>query len=128
LRALNILREDLNSAALALAEILDSLGDTDGGQGDALRKALRTLRQPPGEDCDSIRDTVFAAAKTVENCLAAVRKRHQLSVSQLMIEIRMLHKRIDALESGASLDMLTHLLSRTGMEQRIREGRLAGCC
>jgi GGDEF domain-containing protein len=120
---LNILREDLNSAALALAEILESLADTDGDQGDELRDALRTLREPQGEDCDSIRDTVFAAAKTVESCLAAVRKRHQLSVSQLMIEIRMLHKRIDALENGASLDMLTHLFPRNGMEQRIRESR-----
>lgn len=120
---LNILRADLNSAALALAEILESLGDTDGEQGDELREALRTLREPSGEDCDSIRDTVFAAAKTVENCLAAVRKRHQLSVSQLMIEIRMLHKRIDALENGASVDMLTHLFPRNGMEQRIRESQ-----
>lgn len=120
---LNILREDLNSAALALAEILESLGDTDGEQGDELRDALRTLREPSGEDCDSIRDTVFAAARTVENCLAAVRKRHQLSVSQLMIEIRMLHKRIDALENGASVDMLTQLFPRKGMEQRIRESQ-----
>jgi GGDEF domain-containing protein len=119
---LNILREDLNAAALALAEILDSLGDTDGEQGDQIREALRTLREPPGEDCDSIRDTVSVAAKTVENCLAAVRKRHQLSVSQLMIEIRMLHKRIDALESAAAVDMLTHLFPRQEMEQRIREG------
>ena len=120
---LNILREDLNSAALALAEILESLGDTDGEQGDELREALRTLREPSGEDCDSIRDTVFAAARTVENCLAAVRKRHQLSVSQLMIEIRMLHKRIDALENGASVDMLTHLFPRKTMEQRILESQ-----
>jgi GGDEF domain-containing protein len=121
---LNILREDLNAAALALAEILDSLGDTDGEQGDQIREALRTLREPPGDDCDSIRDTVSVAAKTVENCLAAVRKRHQLSVSQLMIEIRMLHKRIDALESAAAVDMLTHLFPRQEMEQRIREGQL----
>jgi GGDEF domain-containing protein len=120
---LNILRGDLNAAALALAEILDSLGDTDGEQGDHLREALRTLREPPGDDCDSIRDTVSLAAKTVENCLAAVRKRHQLSVSQLMIEIRMLHKRIDALESAASVDMLTHLFPRQELEERIRGGQ-----
>lgn len=86
-------------------------------------RGVANLREPPGEDCDSIRDTVFAAAKTVENCLASIRKRHQLSVSQLMIEIRMLHKRIDRLESGASVVMLTHLFPRKGMEQRIREGQ-----
>src|SRR5579863_9944809 len=52
---LELLREDLNSAAAALAEILESLSDTDGDPGDQLREALRSLRQPPGEDCDSIR-------------------------------------------------------------------------
>ena len=120
-RYLNILREDLTSAAAALAEILESLQDTDGDQGDILRQTLRILREPPGEDADSIRDNVLDAAKTIENCLSAVRKKHQLSVSQLMIEIRMLHKRIDALESAASVDLLTHLFPRQDMEQRIRE-------
>ena len=92
-------------------------------------RGVANPREPPGEDCDSIRDTVFAAAKTVENCLASVRKRHQLSVSQLMIEIRMLRKRIDRMESGASVVMLTLLVPRKGMEQRIREGnRPANCC
>ena len=123
---LNVLREDLSSAAAALAEILESLQDTDGEQGDRLREALRVLREPPGEDADSVRDNVFGAAKTIENCLAAVRKRHQLSVSQLMIEIRMLHKRIDALESAASVDLLTHLFPRQEMEQRIRQ-QLTSC-
>lgn len=121
---LNILREDLSSAAVALAEILESLEDTDGEQGDRLRDALRLLRQAPGDDPDSIRDTVVGTAKTIEGCLAEVRKRHQLSVSQLMIEIRMLHRRIDALESAASVDMLTHLFPRQEMEQRIREGQV----
>lgn len=118
---LNVLREDLSSSAAALAEILESLQDTDGDQGDALREALRVLREPPGEDAGEIREAVQECAKTIENCLAAVRKRHQLSVSQLMIEIRMLHKRIDALESAASLDMLTHLFSRQDLEQRLRD-------
>ena len=119
---LNILREDLNSGALALREIMECLGDTD-----AIRATNSARRSEPFASRRAKIATAFAAqfaaAKTVENCLASVRKRHQLSVSQLMIEIRMLHKRIDRLESGASVDMFTHLFPRKGMEQRIREGQ-----
>jgi GGDEF domain-containing protein len=123
---LNVLREDLSAAALALAEILESLGSNDGEKGDQLREAMRILLEPPGDDCETIRENVYTAAKTVEACIAAVRKQHQLAVSQFMIEIRMLHKRIDALESAASVDMLTRLFPRQELETRIREGR--GMC
>jgi GGDEF domain-containing protein len=119
---LSILRGDLSSAAVALEEILESLSDNDGDQGDLLHKTLRLLRQAPGDDCDGIRQSAHDAAETIENCLSAVRKRHQLAVSQFMIEIRMLHKRIDGLEGAASIDMATRLFPRHELEAVIREG------
>jgi GGDEF domain-containing protein len=120
---LRTLREDVNSAAMALAEILETLNASDGDQADQLRDTLRLLREAPGEDCDSIRQTVYSAAHTIEDCVQAVRKQHQLSISQFLMEIRMLHKRIDTLESAAAVDMLTHLFPRQEMEGQIRDGK-----
>ncbi len=82
------------------------------------------LRRAPGDViCDSIRrNRCSTPLETIESCLDGVRKRHQIAVSQFMIEIRMLHKRIDALESAASVDMLTRLFPRQEVEERIREG------
>jgi GGDEF domain-containing protein/ElaB/YqjD/DUF883 family membrane-anchored ribosome-binding protein len=118
---LNVLRGDLNSAAVALAELLESVGDTDIDQGEQLRAALQALRHAPGESCDTMRQNVVDAADTIDSCLDAMRKRHQLAVSQFMIEIHMLHKRIDTLESAASVDMLTRLFPRQEFEARVRE-------
>src|ERR1700761_2019190 len=101
-RYLNVLREDVSSAAVALAEILEGLSESDGDQADRLRETLRILHNAPGDDCDSIRQSVANAANTIENCVSSVRKQHQLSISQFLMEIRMLHRRIDALESAAS--------------------------
>ena len=123
------LRDELAGTARALEEILDTLSQSDGDHEITLRGALAKLREaaalPSGA---AIAPLVNAAANSIEQSVEQLCKQHQLTISQFIVEIRMLHKRIDALESGASLDMLTHLLSRTGMEQRIREGRLAGCC
>src|SRR5215472_17213859 len=79
-RHLNLLRGDLNSAADALAEMLQALGDADGEQGEQLRSSLHALRRAPGEDCVTIRDTVVSAADSIETSLTRVRKRHQMAV------------------------------------------------
>jgi GGDEF domain-containing protein len=49
-----------------------------------------------------------------------------VTISQLLVEINLLHKRIDALESAVSIDNLTKLFTRVEMEHRIRSAESAG--
>jgi GGDEF domain-containing protein len=107
------LREELTSTARSLQEILNTLSEIDGEQDSRMRTAVARLRQfsDPG---------VLSAATTIEDSLEHLRKQHQLIVSQFLVEIRMLHKRIDSLERSASIDGLSKLLNRREIEERIR--------
>ena len=94
------LRDELAGTARSLEEVLDSLGQADGDHETNLRTALGKLRQvaaAPGNA--ALGSVVSSAADSIENSLEQVRKQHQLTTSQFLVEIRMLHKRIDALEA-----------------------------
>lgn len=116
---LNKLRLELSDAVSALEQTLDALGQSDGDHDIQLRKAIAQLRAVP-DGPGNFREIVLKAASTVEGSLEQVRKQHQLTVSQFLIEIRMLHTRIDALESAASIDKLTQLYNRHEIEERIK--------
>ncbi len=120
---LSRLRQELSDAVSALQQTLDALGQSDGDHDAQLRKTIARLRGiPAGADAE-IRGTVLAAAAAIESSLEQVRQQHKLTVSQFLIEIRMLHTRIDALENSASIDRLTQLFNREEMEDRIKGAR-----
>ena len=97
------LRDELAGTARTLEEILDSLGQADGDHEKNLRAALGKLRQVAAAPGYAALGTVIStAADSIENSLEQLRKQHQLTTSQFLVEIRMLHKRIDALEAAAS--------------------------
>jgi diguanylate cyclase (GGDEF)-like protein len=122
---LNGLRLELSDAVTALEATLQALAQCDGDHGIQLRKAVARLRSIPLDAGSAVREAVFAAASTIESSLDEVRKQHQLTVAQFLIEIGMLHKRIVALESAASVDRLTQLFNREEMEARISGERPA---
>jgi GGDEF domain-containing protein len=118
---LSNLREELAGTTRALEEILDSLSQTDGEHEVRLRAALKSIRQfAAAADATAGRDILVSAAGAIEDSLEQMRKQHQLAVAQFQVEIRMLHKRIDALEAASSIDQLTRLFNRAEIEQRIR--------
>ena len=118
-RYLNGLRQELSDSVTALERTLEALAQCDGDHGVQLRNAVARLRAIPVAAGSAAREAVFAAAATIENSLEDVKKQHQLTVAQFVIEIGILHKRIDALESAASTDRLTQLFNREEMETRI---------
>jgi GGDEF domain-containing protein len=115
------MREELSGSAQALQQILESLGQTDGDHEQQLRTAISKIRAAPLPPSSEAAQLIQGATKTIEHSLDQVRKQHQFTVSQFLMEIRMLHKRIDGLESAARVDQLTTLLTRPEMESRIRE-------
>jgi len=120
------LRDELSARAKALEEIMSCLAQADGDHETRLRAALHTLRSiPPGGGDPS--PVIRAAVDAIEQSVDQMRKQYQFTESQFQMEIRMLHKRIDVLESSAALDSLTQLYNRQDMEQRIREARPRYC-
>jgi GGDEF domain-containing protein len=118
---LNQLRRELAETAGALQRILDILAQSEGEHEIHLQKALQTLHElargtPDGTVLPGLRE----AADTIEESLAELGRSQRLTVSQFLVEIGLLHKRIDALESAVSVDALTKLFTRAEVEQRVR--------
>jgi len=120
-RYLGGLRDELAGTARTLEEILESLSQTDGDHEANLRAALGKLREiASGPDCAAIETVIMGAVNSIESSLEQVRKQHQLTNSQFLVEIRMLHQRIDALESAVSVDEVTRFATREQMMEQIR--------
>ena len=123
-RFLNQLREELTNTAGALHEILNSFNQTDGDHETRLRRALKTLRElSSAGNLESVRSELMGTTSEIEQSLEDLRKQHQLTVSQFLVEIRGLHQRIDALENAAALDVLSQLYNRREMEKRILDAQ-----
>lgn len=123
-RYLEQLRDELTGTARALQETLDAMAQSAGDHETQLRQSVSVLREASEEpNIAAMRTRVRRAADSIEVGLEQVRKEHQLTVSQFLSEIRVLHKRIDALEAAASTDAVTGLFDRSEMEDRIRSAR-----
>jgi GGDEF domain-containing protein len=115
------IRDQLASTARALEAVMESLAQTDGDAEARMRGALGGLREA-AEDPEAapIRDRLLAAANAVGQSVEEMRRQHQAHVAQFMTEIRMLHQRIGQLESAATIDSVTQLLTRAEIERRIQ--------
>jgi GGDEF domain-containing protein len=110
---LGALREQLSSTAQALQEMIEGLSQCDTDSTAKLRGALTRLREVARSPEGSVvRAGVAAVAETIEQSLEQLRKQHQLTVAQFQTELRLLHARIDSLESAASLDEATKFSNR----------------
>jgi GGDEF domain-containing protein len=115
------LRDELTGTARALQEMLNALAQTDGDHEVRLRTALGRLREiSKSPDGSALRTVLLAAADSIEQSIEQIRQQHHFTVSQFLVEIGMLHKRIDLLQTAASLDDLTKLFKRSEIEKQIR--------
>lgn len=123
------MRDELAGTARALEEILESLSQTDGDHETRLRASLSRLREISASPvAGPLGTAVASAADTIEDSIEQMKKQHQLTVSQFMTEIRVLHRRIDSLETAATVDNLTRLANRAEMTERIRASAPSAFC
>lgn len=122
------LRDELAGTARALQEIMESMSQSDGDHETQLRSALVKLRSIARSTENGIRESLAAVTSTIEQSLEQMRQQNQITVSQFLTEIRMLHQRIDALEAAAAIDRLTQLFNRGEMEDRIRSLSVGAYC
>ncbi|MGD0776905.1 MAG: GGDEF domain-containing protein [Candidatus Solibacter sp.] len=116
------LRDELTGTARTLEEILDSLAQGDGDHEKNLRGALAKLRRVAATPGYAVMaEVISSAADNIESSLEQVKKQHQLTTSQFLVEIRMLHKRIDSLEAAAALEDATRFATREQLAEQIQE-------
>ncbi|HUI78397.1 MAG TPA: GGDEF domain-containing protein [Bryobacteraceae bacterium] len=124
---LNQLRAELANTANALQRILNTLSLSDGDHEVRLRQAIQSLRGIAGSPAAAaVQSALQSSIENLEQTLDQLRAQQQMTVSQFLLEISLLHKRIDALESAVSIDNLTKLFTRVEMEHRIRSADSCG--
>ena len=115
------IRDQLVSTARALESVMESLAQTDGDSETRMRGALGGLREVAQHPAAApVRDLLSAAANSIAQCVEEMRKQHQANAAQFVTEIRMLHQRIAQLESAATIDSVTQLLTRGEIERHIQ--------
>jgi GGDEF domain-containing protein len=112
------LRDQLGSTAQALQEMVEGLSQCDTDHTSKLRGALVRLREMVKSlEGGALRAVVASAADTIEQSLEQIRKQHQFTVAQFQTELRLLHSRIDSLESAASVDEGTKFSNRRFIDE-----------
>ncbi len=102
------LRDQLSSTAQSLQEMVESLSQNDTDHSAKLKDGLARLREsalaPEGAP---LRAVIGKVADSIEQSLEEICRQHKLTISQFQAELRLLHHRIDSLETAASIDEAT---------------------
>jgi GGDEF domain-containing protein len=123
------LRQELSATAGTLRDVSCSLTEADAKGDTHFNTGLAQLSElaldPSAASCSAV---IREASRELEGGFAEMRRQHQLIVSQLHTEIRLLNKRMEAL-TGANLDDLSRLMPRDEIEDRIAvAGAGSFCC
>ncbi len=127
-RYLNTLRAELTGATQALEETMETLSRADGQYETNIRASIGHLREASRiSEVNALQALALESASSIAESVDEMRRQHDLTVSQFQVEIRVLHQRIDSLETAASVDALTELLRRGVIEKRIAAGLPQKC-
>ncbi|HEY7391819.1 MAG TPA: diguanylate cyclase [Bryobacteraceae bacterium] len=118
---MNSMREELSRTASSLQRLIATLTQSDGDHESRMGEAVKQLRELADSPiARPVATALRAASDSISQNLESFRQQQKLTVSQLVAEINLLHKRIDALEAAVSADDLTKLFNRQEIEHRLR--------
>ena len=107
------LRDQMRTTAEALQEIVEGLNQSDTDHSEKLHSALDRLREAAKTPAGlGVRPVLVSAADVIEQSLEQIRKQHQLTLAQFQTEIRLLHGRIQSLETAAAVDEASKFSNR----------------
>ena len=106
------LRKELSDKADALQAMVESMASADGDHEQDLHAAIARLRTVAASPAAvPVSAALNEISNNVQTSIEQLRKQHQLTIGQFMVEIKTLHKRIETLESAARKDVLSGMLS-----------------
>jgi diguanylate cyclase (GGDEF)-like protein len=114
------LRRDLSDKVDALQAIVEAMASADGDHENRLQSAIEKLHKLSQNPAAApIRTALAEASAAIENSVDELKKQNGLTVGQFIVEIKTLHNRIETLETAGRKDVLTGLISRVEMENRL---------
>ena len=116
------LRTDLAENAAALEQLLESLANVGDDQQEPLEQHLSKLRALSATIKEpEAAAAVRACADCIGGCIKEIQEQRRATVGQFLVEIRMLHERIDGLQTRARRDAECQLLTRREFAAQLEE-------
>lgn len=115
------LRDDLSAKAASLQQLFEAMTEGDGDHEERLTATLANLRKMTLDPASGpLRPMLLSAIETISKSLEELKRQNQLSVAQFLVEIQVLHNRIESLQTAVSVDATTQLASRQQFESDLR--------
>src|SRR5436190_15583864 len=117
---LNNLRRDLSEKVGALEAIVQAMASADGDHEERLQNAIVNLQKLAATaEAEPVRAALIDASHHIDASVEEIKRQNSLTIGQLMVEIKTLHKRIESLEMAGRKDVITGLTARIEMESLI---------
>jgi GGDEF domain-containing protein len=118
--ALKALRLELSGKADALQSIVEAMVSADGDHENRLQAALAALKRlAASPHVSAVQGPLASIASQIEASIQELKAQNNLTVSQFLVEVKTLHRRIESLETGIRKDSNTGVWSRVEMEAQV---------
>jgi GGDEF domain-containing protein len=114
------LRKELAAKAANLQQICETLADGSDDHEARIGRNLKTLRETAARpEAVPVRAVLVETANAIDEGMHDFRQQHQATVAQFLVEIQMLHQRVQSLESDRQRERSTLPISRDEMTAQI---------